>query len=60
MRGYVTRRLKPTTLIFLTLLGLTLIVWVLRGLTILGFIPGAFLWVLIFTCILLAVLSNIR
>lgn len=52
--------LKTTTLLFWIVLGLTLLVWVLRGIRVLGFMPGAFLWVLIFACILLAVLSNIR
>lgn len=56
----MTRRLKTTTLIFWGLLGFTLLVWVLRGLTLLGFMPGAVLWILIFACILMAVISNIR
>ncbi len=54
------KHLKRTTQIFLVALGLTLLVWVLRGVGLLGFIPGGVLWILIFTCILLAVLSNIR
>lgn len=53
-------RIKPTTLVFLFMLGLTLVVWGLRGVALLGFMPGAVLWVLIFACILLAVLSSIR
>ena len=54
------RALKTPTLIFLVTLGLTLLVWVLRGVKVLGFMPGGVLWVLIFACIVLAVLSNIR
>lgn len=54
------RRFKPTTLMFWVVLGLTLFVWVLRGLKLLGFVPGLFLWALIFACLVLAVVSNIR
>lgn len=54
------RAFRLPTLLFLGTLGLTLLVWVLRGAKILGFMPGGVLWVLIFACILLAVLSNIR
>lgn len=54
------RRFKPTTLMFWAVFGLTLLIWVLRGLKLLGFVPGVFLWVLIFACLVLAVVSNIR
>lgn len=53
-------RLKPTTLMFWVVFGLTMVIWILRGVKLLGFIPGMFLWGLIFACIVLAVLSNIR
>lgn len=60
MVAVVIRRFKPTTLMFWVVLGLTLFVWVLRGLKLLGFVPGLFLWALIFACLVLAVVSNIR
>jgi len=51
---------KLTTRIFLGVLALTIALWVLRGIGLLGFMPGLVLWGLIFACILLAVLSSIR
>lgn len=56
----MTRSLKPTTLAFLLTLGMTLLIWVLRGARVLSFIEGWVLWVLIFLCIILAVISNLR
>lgn len=54
------KRFKLTTRIFFAVLAVTIALWVLRGLSLLGFMPGIVLWVLIFACILLAVLSSIR
>lgn len=54
------QRLKLTTRMFLGVLALTIALWVLRGIGLLGFMPGIVLWVLIFACILLAILSSIR
>jgi hypothetical protein len=51
---------KLTTRIFLGVLALTIALWVLRGIGLLGFMPGLVLWSLIFACLLLAVLSSIR
>jgi len=51
------------TRIFRFILVLTVIVYVLRGLTILGMIPGSVIWILILLTIgtgLLAALENIR
>lgn len=39
--------MKPTTAAFLILLGITVTVWVMRGLGILTFIPGGLLWLLL-------------
>ncbi|GAB4141024.1 MAG: hypothetical protein Fur0046_16860 [Cyanobacteria bacterium J069] len=39
--------MKPTTMIFLILLGVLATVWVMRGLGILTFIPGGLLWLLL-------------
>ena len=54
------QRFKLTTRIFLGVLAVTIGLWILRGLSLLSFMPGIVLWVLIFACILLAVLSSIR
>jgi len=56
----MTKRFKTTTLVFLSVAALTLALWILRGLTLLGFMPGWILWGLIIASILLAVLGAIR
>ncbi|MBE9076689.1 hypothetical protein IQ241_05150 [Romeria aff. gracilis LEGE 07310] len=53
-------RLQPGTQLFLALLGLTLGVWVLRGIGILAFIPGIVLWFLILACLTAGVLNMVR
>lgn len=40
-------QLRPETIVFLFFLGITIAVWVLRGLTLLAFLPGGVLWLLI-------------
>lgn len=56
----MTRRFKTTTLMFFSVAAVTLALWILRGLTLLGFMPGWILWGLIIASMLLAVLSAIR
>lgn len=56
----MARSLKPTTKAFLITLLITLLVWVLRGIALLTFIPGWVLWVLILLCVAMAVLSAVR
>lgn len=41
-------QLRPETIVFLFFIGITLLVWILRGLTLLAFLPGWVLWLLIF------------
>ncbi|MBF2001480.1 MAG: hypothetical protein IGS50_17590 [Synechococcales cyanobacterium C42_A2020_086] len=41
------RSLRPETNLFLFTLAVTIVVWVLRGLGVLTFIPGGLLWLLI-------------
>lgn len=45
-----THRIRPGTQLFLGLLGFTAVVWLLRGLTLLAFLPGILLWLLILLC----------
>jgi hypothetical protein len=52
--------LQPVTKAFLVALGATLLVWLLRGLTILAFMPGAVLWVLILLCFSLGIISTLQ
>ncbi len=52
--------LQPLTKIFLAALGLTAVVWILRGLSVLGFIPGVVIWVLILVCFGLGIVSSLQ
>jgi len=54
------RRLSLPSRIFLALLGLTLLVWILRGLTILSFIPGIVLWLLLLLTIGAGVITSLQ
>jgi len=54
------RRLSLPSRIFLALLLVTLLVWVLRGLTVLSFIPGIVLWVLILLTIGSGVITSLQ
>ncbi|MBW4471118.1 MAG: hypothetical protein KME45_12045 [Stenomitos rutilans HA7619-LM2] len=54
------RSLKPTMVAFLAVLAMTLLVWVLRGIGLLTFIPGSVLWVLILLSLGTAILMVVR
>ena len=54
------RSLKPNTKAFLVVLGITLLIWVLRGLTLLSFIPGWVLWVMILLSLAMAIVAAVR
>ena len=54
------RPMKPSLVAFLVVLAITVLVWVLRGVRWLTFIPGGLLWVLILLCVATAVLSAVR
>ncbi len=59
----MTRRrypLQPLTKLFLGAVALTLVVWVLRGLTLLAFLPGVMLWVLILLCFGLGIVASLQ
>ncbi len=47
-------------LIFAIIFGLTVLLWVLRGLGILTFFPGIILWVLILLSIATGIISNLQ
>jgi|GEM_PF-2068137 hypothetical protein len=42
---------------FVVVVGVTLVIWILRGLTLLSFVPGLVLWLGIFLSIALGLLS---
>ncbi|NJL46019.1 MAG: hypothetical protein HC922_10520 [Leptolyngbyaceae cyanobacterium SM2_3_12] len=52
--------LNPITQIFLGTLALTLVVWILRGLSLLAFMPGLVLWLLILVCFSLGIISSLQ
>jgi hypothetical protein len=52
--------LQPLTKAFLAVLGLTAILWILRGLSVLAFVPGLVIWVLILLCFGLGIVSSLQ
>ena len=52
--------LQPLTKLFLAALGLTAIVWILRGLSLLAFLPGLVIWLLILLCFGLGIVSSLQ
>ncbi|MBW4690645.1 MAG: hypothetical protein KME27_02635 [Lyngbya sp. HA4199-MV5] len=54
------RSLKPSMVAFLAVLAMTVLVWVLRGIGLLTFIPGSVIWVLILLSLLTAILMVVR
>ncbi|MFQ4135714.1 hypothetical protein PGN35_005285 [Nodosilinea sp. PGN35] len=48
------------TKLFLTALGLTAILWVLRGLSLLAFLPGLAIWLMILVCFGLGIASSLQ
>jgi len=54
------QQLHPTTRLFLGTLVLTAVIWGLRGLAVLAFLPGIVIWVLILLCFGLGILSSLQ
>lgn len=53
-------RLKPGSQLLLFLICFTIAIWVLRGLTLLSFLPGIVLWLLILACLVTFVVNSVR
>ncbi|HEY9877880.1 MAG TPA: hypothetical protein V6D29_05455 [Leptolyngbyaceae cyanobacterium] len=53
-------RLSPTTQLFLGALALTIVVWILRGVSLLAFLPGIVIWLLILLCFGLGIFSSLQ
>jgi len=51
---------RKLTQICTTLLGISVAIWVLRGLEILTFIPGGVIWILFLVAIALAIIAYIQ
>lgn len=54
------RQLSLPTQVFLGILAFTLIVWILRGLSILAFLPGIILWLLLLLTIGSGVFTSLQ
>lgn len=54
------RRLSLPSQIFVGLLIFTLLVWILRGLAVLSFIPGIIIWVLMLLTIGAGVITSLQ
>jgi hypothetical protein len=54
------KQLRPDTTFFLTFLFITVLVWILRGLGLLTFLPGLVIWVLLLLTIGAGVFSGIQ
>ncbi|MEL7331903.1 MAG: hypothetical protein AAFN12_06615 [Cyanobacteria bacterium J06560_2] len=53
-------RLRPGSQLLLFLVCFTIGVWVLRGLTLLSFLPGLVLWLLILACLGVFVFNSLQ
>jgi hypothetical protein len=56
----MSKSIRPGMVALLVVLLVTTLVWILRGLRVLGFMPGSVLWMLIILSIVTAVLSTLR
>ncbi len=54
------QQLSIPTQLFLGILGLTLVVWILRGLTVLAFLPGIVIWLLLLLTIGAGVFTSLQ
>ena len=53
-------RLSPINQLFLGLLGLTTLVWILRGLTLLAFLPSLVIWILLLASIGVGIVGSLQ
>jgi hypothetical protein len=52
-------QMRLSTRIFWTILGITLLVWILRGVGLLTFIPGSVIWILVLLSFVAGILSTL-
>ena len=52
-------QMRLSTRIFLSILGLTLLVWILRGVGLLTFLPGGVIWILILLSFVAGILNTL-
>ncbi|WP_008309173.1 hypothetical protein [Leptolyngbya sp. PCC 6406] len=54
------RRPSPASQVFLGFLAITVLVWTLRGLSLLAFLPGLVLWILLLCTVGSAVFTSLQ
>ncbi|MEG3848387.1 hypothetical protein QT971_19390 [Microcoleus sp. herbarium19] len=52
-------QMRLSTRIFLSILSITLLVWILRGVGLLTFIPGSVIWILVLLSFVAGILSTL-
>ncbi|MEG3840444.1 hypothetical protein [Microcoleus sp. herbarium14] len=52
-------QMRLSTRIFWSILGITLLVWILRGVGLLTFIPGSVIWILVLLSFVAGILSTL-
>jgi hypothetical protein len=52
-------QMRLSTRFFFAILGITFLVWILRGVGILTFIPGAVIWILILLSFITGIISTL-
>ena len=53
-------RLRPITQLLLATMAMTAIVWVLRGTTLLAFLPGIIIWLMLLACFAIALFGSLQ
>ncbi|MBT9311277.1 hypothetical protein [Leptothoe kymatousa] len=53
-------RLRPITQLLLATMAMTAVVWILRGVGLLAFLPGIIIWLLILACFAIALFSTLQ
>lgn len=56
----MANRLRPITQLLLATIAMTAIVWILRGIGLLSFLPGIIIWLLILACFAIALFSSLQ
>ncbi len=53
-------RPRPVTQLLLATIAMTAVVWMLRGIGLLSFLPGIIIWLLILTCFAIALFGSFQ
>lgn len=53
-------RVRPITQLLLATMAMTAIVWTLRGIGLLSFLPGIIIWLLLLSCFAIGLFSSVQ